>query len=214
MLKVAVIILAAGASRRFGVDDKLVADLDGEPLITRVVREVSQVDVAGVAVELRVVVREGSSGVLVALRGLTPETRPSIVINPRAAEGMGTSIAAGVASLSADTDAAVIVPGDMPFIGHALIEDLIAAFVVGGGATPTHPVLADGTRVGPVVWPRTLFAALRTLAGETGGRTLLERTPTLGVPIGDPTSLVDIDTPADFESVIETLGGLWAKAGK
>ena len=197
MTTIALIILAAGASRRFGTDNKLLAPIEGEPLIVRTIRRIGTASIPGVALELTVVVRDGD-GVARALAGIALR----LVINPRADEGMGTSIAAGIASLGPGVDAALIVPGDLPFISAALLEQLIKAFTADGGTRATHPLLVDGTRVGPVVWPKRLFGALMALEGEAGGRSLLNIEATVGVALAEAALLADIDTPADLERLV------------
>ena len=108
MAEVVAVLLAAGASTRFGTANKLVAEIDGRPLVRAVADAVLG---AGVA---EVVVVTGADAALIerALQGLPVR----FVHNARWQDGMGSSIAAGVAALCDTADAAFIVPGDMPLL--------------------------------------------------------------------------------------------------
>ena len=212
-MRIAIIILAAGSSRRFGPDNKLLAEIGGEPLIVRVARTLTAVRVAGAEIEVRAVIAEPvitepamaelKDPVATALAALPDDTRPLLVENPHTATGMASSIAAGIASLPPDAAAAMIIPGDMPLLTAPVVERLLAAFIVDGGTRPAHPLRPDGTQAGPVIWPRQWFAGLMALEGDNGGRTLLSDTLTLAVPL-DPAqlaALADIDTPDDLASL-------------
>lgn len=197
-MKIAVIILAAGQSRRFGEQNKLLAHFAGEPLVVGLVRRASAVRFTGVKVEIMVVVAGSTDPVAVALADCGLERLPLIVSNPHAADGMGSSIAAGIAALHATISAAVIVPGDMPLLSAAFIERLIAAFMADGRHRPAHPVSADGTQLSPVIWPRSMFDKLCALTGDTGGKSLLRALDPLRIMVGEPHELVDVDTPDDL----------------
>ena len=191
-MTIAAVILAAGASRRFGAANKLLADVGGEPLIARVVKRV-----AGTGCSRIVVVTAVRSGpIRAALDGL-PVT---LVANPAAARGMGTSIAAGIASLAPDVSAALIVPGDMPNVSTALIDALIAAFQGSGSGRIVHAAARDGTQRNPVLWPRTYFSDLARLDGDHGGKSLLaaHRSDTLAVTVARDDELIDVDTMDDL----------------
>lgn len=207
-MRIALIILAAGASRRFGPDNKLLADIGGEPMIAHVARVLAGVALPGAEFEVVAVTVAHDDPVAKVLEALPVAVGMRLIANPRAAEGMGTSIAAGVASLPPDVAGALIVPGDMPRLTGALMVQLLAAFLADGGARAVHPVRTDGTKVGPVVWPRARFRELMALEGEAGGRGLLDQGPTLGVALdaGGETVLADIDTPADLARLAGVVG--------
>ena len=200
-MSIEIIVLAAGRSRRFGEGNKLLALFEGEALIVRTVRRVFGVRVAGHDVGVRVVTdhADGTVGAAIGAAGLEPSVR--IVVNARAHEGMGTSVAAGIASLSGDIDAAVIVPGDMPFVSAEVIAALIHAFVADGAARPAYPVLADGTQINPVVWPRRTFAKLAALEGDKGGKGLLAGQSCCTIVLTDPIAAADIDTLEDLAAL-------------
>lgn len=204
-MRVEIVVLAAGRSRRFGEADKLLAPFDGEPLIVRTVRRVARVQMADHEAGVTVVVDDTNGSVAKALRtaGLDPPL--TIVVNERADDGMGTSIAAGIASLASITGAVVVVPGDMPFVSAGLIKALIAAFVADGGTRPAYPVLADGTQANPVIWPRAYFGKLAALTGDKGGKGLLATQSCCTIVLKDDQLASDVDTPDDL-AMLQTVG--------
>ena len=200
MERIAIVVLAAGASTRFGPENKLLATIDGEAMVVGVVRRMSAVQVMGAKTELYAVTAAGQDDVARRLLDLPQSARPQIVVNSNAAIGIGTSIAAGIAALCDEVQGAMIVPGDMPRLTTEIASWLIRAFVVNGCVLAVHPVLSEGVKVGPVVWPRSFFADLIALDGAHGGQALLDRPGVAGFALNaDDTSLLaDIDTQADL----------------
>ena len=190
--KVAAILLAAGASRRMGGRDKSMEPVDGEPLIRRMVRAALDSAAARVVVVLRAEDPRGA-----ALDGLNP-TR---VVNPRAEEGMGTSIAEGVRALGPEIDAALILPTDMPEIGAEEIDRLIAGFDPKAGREIVRATAADGRPGHPVVFGRRFFEPLAGLDGDRGAREILRDHPGFVAEIALPgeAALTDLDTERDWD---------------
>jgi molybdenum cofactor cytidylyltransferase len=191
MAEVAAVLLAAGASTRFGTANKLVAEINGRPLVRAVADAVLA---AGIA---EVVVVTGSEPGLVehALDGLSIR----FMHNADWQDGMGSSIATGVAALRHTADAAFIVPGDMPLLTVGLLRSLIAAFERHSGAPIVYPATPDGAQRNPVLWPSRLFSELRALSGPEGAKALLRPLLAESVAVAcDPAIFVDIDTPADL----------------
>jgi molybdenum cofactor cytidylyltransferase len=189
---IAGLLLASGASRRFG-SNKLVAPLDGRPVVRW-----SAEALAGAVDETWVVVPTISSEVRSALDGLPVRC----VENLAADEGMASSIRAGVAALPADADAVVITLGDQPLIDGDVIRRVVATW--GGSSAPRGAVVAsygDG-RGHPVLFGAALFPALLALEGDRGARELLaslgEAVATVDVPGDRP---VDVDTPEALASL-------------
>jgi molybdenum cofactor cytidylyltransferase len=186
----AAIVLAAGASRRFGADNKLLVDIGGQPMIARVI---AAIEAAGIA---DVVIVTGHEAQRVAAATAGQSRRH--VHNPRHDEGMGTSVAAGIAALGPETTGVLIAQGDMPDVDAALIRALVDRFAAGGADAIVHPLLPDGRQGNPVIWPRRLFAALAGLEGDKGGKRLIEAEGpnAIGVADGSAAAGIDIDTPA------------------
>jgi molybdenum cofactor cytidylyltransferase len=188
---VAAVLLAAGSARRMAGRDKLLEPVGGAPLLRTLVDRLgsSAID------EVVCVLRPDDPARSAALGG----TGARIVTNPRAAEGMGTSIAAGVAALGPAVDAAVILLGDMPEITGADVDRLVAAFDPEEGRAIVRAVSADGAGAGghPVLFGRRFFEALRGLEGDRGARAILAEHPefVVDVTLAGRAAETDLDTP-------------------
>ncbi|HEU4728095.1 MAG TPA: NTP transferase domain-containing protein, partial [Kofleriaceae bacterium] len=184
---IAAIVLAAGRASRMG-SNKLVAELDGEPIVRRTVRAV----LGSRARPVIVVTGHEAEAVRGALAGLDVRC----VHNPDYAEGMSTSLRVGLAAAGA-ASAALICLGDMPRLRAEHFDAVIDAFRAGD---PTEIIVptADRKRGNPVLWPRTYFAEIAALSGDVGARALIDRhaDQVRLVAIDDPAILVDVDTPA------------------
>jgi molybdenum cofactor cytidylyltransferase len=199
--RVGAVLLAAGASRRFGAADKLLAPLAGKPLVRWTAEAVSGSSLAPVVV----VTGPDPAPFAAALAGLTGLR---FVPNPDAERGMGTSIAAGIAALGAEgLDGAAVVPGDMPLLSTALIDALAAAFRAVNGGRIVYAAAADGAQRNPVLWPARHFADLARLDGAGGGKAILaaHAAEGLAVPNMPEWRLADIDTPADLDDAARRL---------
>jgi len=184
--RVAAIVLAAGQSSRMG-SNKLLAELSGEPMIRRTVAAMRQ------AADMTIVVTgRDADGIATALGGL-PVT---LVHNERYAEGLSTSLRAGIEALPPDTDAAVIALGDMPLVTAESVRRLIAAYSPAEHRSICVPV-HKGERGNPVLWGRQHFAALRDMSGDRGARVLFEALgeEIVEVAMPDDAVLRDADTP-------------------
>lgn len=188
MSGVAAIILAAGLGSRFGDAPKLLADLDGKPLV----RHVAEAALASLASPILVVVGHRREDVRAALAGFDV----AFVHNPAYADGLSTSLKAGFVALPPGSEGAVILLGDMPRVTPALIDGLIEAWRrrrPAGAAVPTH----SGRRGNPVLLARSLAPEIASLAGDGGAGPLLRaRRDVLEWPVDDPAILQDVDTAA------------------
>lgn len=189
---IAAVVLAAGASRRFG-GHKLLAPLRGAPLVRLVVEHVLARDVDRVLVVLG---RDGEA-VREALGGL----RVDFVLNPEYREGLGTSLRAGVAALPPDAEAAVIVLADQPLPSPAIVDGLVRAFRASGRPVVV-PVYA-GERGNPVLFGASLFGELLRVTGDQGARGVIasdpDRVEVVDFPFAPPP---DVDTPEDYERLL------------
>ncbi len=159
------IILASGASSRFGDQDKLLASLHGRPVIQYVLDGLQSLGLQQI-----VVVISPESRLPAALEA-TSFDNLTWVVNQRAAEGMGTSIVAGMAQLS-PCDAVFIVLGDMPFIGQTVYKSLSA--IMHGPSAPDIVVpVYNGHKGHPVLFSARCFGELVLLRGDRGGASLL-----------------------------------------
>jgi molybdenum cofactor cytidylyltransferase len=119
-----------------------------------------------------------------------------IVHNPDFAQGLGSSLKAGIVAVPADADGVIVCLGDMPQVDAALIDRLIAAFDPDRGALVVVPTF-EGRRGNPVLWSRRFFSDLMAIDGDVGARHLIVRygEAVVEVPVDGKAGLVDIDTP-------------------
>jgi molybdenum cofactor cytidylyltransferase len=193
MVNIGAVLLAGGASQRFGADNKLLANIGGKPLIRLVAEEI-------VHSGAEVVVVTGCDYLLIqkALEGLPLR----LAHNRSWPRGVGSSIAVGVMALGSQAQGAFIVPGDMPFLTSALLKDLIATFNESQGASIVYPATLAGEQRNPVLWPRRFFPLLASLSGSGGAKHLLatfidSQKP---LPVVDEGAFADIDFPADLDT--------------
>jgi molybdenum cofactor cytidylyltransferase len=192
--RIAAIVLAAGRSTRMGAANKLLAEIGGKPLV-RIAAEEALASRADPVIVVTGHQRERVEG---ALKGL----KVTFAHNPDFAQGLSTSLKAGIAKVPADADAAIVCLGDMPQVRAPLIDKLIAAFDPERGALVVVPSV-NGKRGNPVVWSRRFFPDLAGLDGDIGARHLIASYPeaVIEVPVTDPAVFVDVDTPDALDAV-------------
>ena len=192
--RVAAVVLAAGRSTRMGAINKLIAEIGGKPLV----RIAAEQALASRASPVIVVTGHQHEKVEAALDGLLVR----FVHNPDYADGLGTSLKAGIAAIPAEADGAVVCLGDMPQVDSALIDRLIAAFDPERGALVVVPSI-NGRRGNPVLWSRRFFPDLMAVQGDIGARHLIGAyaEAVAEVPVAGEAALTDIDTPESFSAV-------------
>lgn len=194
--RVAAVVLAAGASTRMGEPKPLVT-LGGRTMLATVLDAV-----AGSSVDETVVVLGAEAD---RVRRAVSMNGVQVVENPRFAEGMSSSLRAGVAALSPTTDAFFVVLADAPFVRSSTFDALQAARERTGAriALPTY----RGARGNPVLIDRSLADEVERITGDRGCRELRFRHPTevVEVPVDDPGVLVDVDTPEEAARVRQAL---------
>ncbi len=192
-MKTAGILLAAGNSSRLGQPKQLLT-IAGETLIRRAARVLLEGGCASVFVILGAFEEECRQ----ALSGLPVE----IVCNKKWREGMGTSVAIGIATLSAkipNADAAIISVCDQPYLDAGLIEALVSEGRSGGCSI----VASDyGENLGPpALFGATHFHELTGLQGETGARQLIQIYASSTARVSFPQGHVDIDGSGDLAAL-------------
>ena len=192
--RIAAVVLAAGRSTRMGGPNKLLAEIARRPLV----RIVAEEALASRADPVIVVAGHQRAEVEKALAGL----RVRIVHNPDFAEGLGTSLRAGIAAVPADSDAAIVCLGDMPRVDATLMNRLIAAFDPDRGALVVVPTF-EGKRGNPVLWSRRFFPDLMAIEGDVGARRLIGRysEAVAEVTVEGKAALIDVDTPEALSGV-------------
>lgn len=181
------IVLAAGASTRFGSAKQLVR-VAGRPLLNTAVALAA--DVAGTAVTVVLGARAAE------LAPLLTHSPASIVINREWREGMASSIRTGVARLPASCTAVLLMLVDQAAVTAEDLKRLV-------GAWRRQPDYIAAARYGmttgvPAIFPRSAFADLASLRGDVGARILLQRNPDRVVRVPMASAAIDIDTPEDL----------------
>ncbi|MBS0558407.1 MAG: nucleotidyltransferase family protein [Proteobacteria bacterium] len=193
--QVPIVLLAAGAGERFG-GIKQLAPIDGEPMLRRVARGVFPLDTP-----LIVVTGAHAPQVETALAGLP------VVIERHAgwADGMGSSLAAGIRRLIADfpgATGALLCLADQPLLDIELLRRMLVRHRAAAAAIlVTSQRNVDGP---PVLFPRDCFETLANWSGAHGARALLKR-EAHRVERFAASGMIDVDTPADLARVRETL---------
>lgn len=190
------VLLAAGAGRRFG-SNKLLHCLDnGQPMVVASARQLKAALPRAFAV-----VEDPDGEVAALLRGEGLD----IVVNPRAAGGMGTSIARGVAA-SPGASGWVIALADMPFIPVKVIRQVVDT--LWEGASVVAPVYRD-RRGHPVGFSARHAGALMRLAGDEGARGIIRdnRDALVLIEVDEAGVVMDIDTPDSGHSRVPRAAG-------
>jgi molybdenum cofactor cytidylyltransferase len=188
---VAAVILAAGRSTRMGGPNKMLAEINGKPLV----RIVAEQALASRASSVLVVTGHERAKVTHALDGLDVK----FVYNPDYADGLAGSVKAGIGAVPDSTDGAIICLGDMPLVDASLIDRLIEAFAPERGALIAI-LVAEGRRGNPVLWSRRLFNELMTLQGDIGARHLIaqHQEAVAEVAVTGKNAFLDVDTPGEL----------------
>jgi molybdenum cofactor cytidylyltransferase len=186
--RVGALVMAAGRSSRMGGANKLLTEVAGDTMAARALDAV----LASRARPIVVVLGHDAA----KLRAAIGDRAAIIVENPAYASGMASSLKAGLLALPVDIDGALICLADMPRVGPAVLDRLIAAFNPAEGRAICVPVW-EGKRGNPVLWAKRFFPEMASLAGDVGARHLIGQYAELvaEVPMPDDAILLDIDTP-------------------
>jgi molybdenum cofactor cytidylyltransferase len=181
------IVLAAGASSRFGSPKQLVR-VDGRPLMHTLVSRA--VEVAG---HSTLVVLGANAAELAPLLRHTPAT---IVINRDWSEGLASSIRAGVSRLPSVCTGVMLVLADQAAV---TAEDLRR--LAGTWRRQPHCIVAaqyGSTTGAPAIFPSSCFRDLMELRGDRGANALFRRNPDRVVRVPMESAALDIDTAEDL----------------
>jgi len=188
------IVLAAGTAKRMG-EQKLFLDIQGKVVLERVLSAALSSDLQ----EVVCVIRElGTSKQKVRIE----HRKLRWTVNEKAAEGQSTSVICGLQSLAPQSEAALFMVGDQPFLSPDLINGLIGLYRR-KPAPIVAPVFQGETR-NPVLFGRELFSELFLLAGDRGGKSLIDkfRSRAVFLPWEDESPFLDLDTWEDYERLM------------
>ncbi|MGI9488179.1 MAG: NTP transferase domain-containing protein [Geminicoccaceae bacterium] len=181
------LVLAAGRSTRMGQANKLLAEIEGLPMVVHAVDAM----IASRADPVIVVTGHEADAIRTALAG----RKVSFVHNPAYAEGLSTSLGAGLDALPANGAGVLVGLGDMPRIRSTDIDRLIAAFNPAEARAICVPTV-DGKRGNPVLFASEFLPAMREVEGDVGARHLIgaHNDRVCEVEMDDDAALIDVDT--------------------
>lgn len=182
-----VLVLAAGASTRFGSPKQLVR-VDGQPLLHRAVAAATAVAGHSVTVVL------GANAELIA--PLLKHTSGSVIINRHWEEGLASSLRLGISRLPGSADGVLVTLADQPSLTSTDLQRIASAW----RAQPEWMIAASyGGHTGvPAAFPRWSFPEFSQLRGDQGARAILARNADRCLRIPMPNAAIDIDRPEDL----------------
>lgn len=184
-MKVAAVILAAGASTRLGSAKQLVR-LAGKTLLDRAVDSARAAGCDPLLVVL------GAS--TEAIRNVCKLEGATVVLNDAWREGIASSIRTGISALPPDASAVLLMTCDQLQVSAEHLRNLVSATNLTHEATASE---YSGKRGVPACFPRSWFAGLLDLTGDTGAGALLAAAEAISLPGGE----LDLDSPEDLEQL-------------
>ena len=188
--RIAAVILAAGQSKRAG-QNKLMAEVDGEPLFMKAVHAA---------------VRSKASPVFVVtgyrheeLEEALEDLDVNIIYNPDFVSGIKTSIRLGVKSVPGFCSGVLLIPGDMPNITDSYLNKMIKAFGAGGKPQVLFSSL-KGVKKNPVLWSKELYDKADIVPEDSDIRTVFMDVAdySKNVEVKNPQELLDVTFPNDI----------------
>lgn len=188
-IPIAAIALAAGRSSRMGSVNKLLREIDGVPMVRRVVKALIQ----GGLDSVTVVTGFESDNV----RRCIEDLDVNIVHNPNHFEGMGSSISTGARSVNCSALSGILVClGDLPYLRPEIVANIVQAFLEDGAERIVLPM--HKSQYGhPVIFPARFRKQLESLTGDEGARRLFSEENTLAIEVEDSCVVHDLDTLDD-----------------
>ena len=192
MKNIAIIILAAGASTRFGSAKQLV-QIDGKSLLEIALSVASDVS-------SNIVVVLGANASLI--KNEIKNHHVFTIQNDNWEEGMSSSIRCGLSFLLKEksfVDAAIIMVCDQPYVTSSLIKKMIATYQE---SKKLIVASAYNNTIGtPVLFDKLFFSPLLLLKGKNGAKKIVEENMDSAVTVSFPLGNIDIDTKEDYENL-------------
>ena len=180
-VRTAAVLLAAGHSRRWGADDKLLAPWNGRPLVSYAATLLCRVPV-----DLRAaVVHDPQVGA---------QIDQATLLSPDGDDQAGSLRAAVAWAGQVGASRLLVLLGDMPFVTEGLAVTILDDCTDDTPSAARHP---DGRPGAPACFPESLFPALSSLHGDRGAGELLQDATCVSAPAAE---LVDVDVPQDLSA--------------
>jgi molybdenum cofactor cytidylyltransferase len=194
--KTAGIILAAGASTRFGRPKQLLR-LKDRCLIEWVLDAALNSELNRIVLVLGYAHQQ----ILQALGEKSQHSKLLVVINPQFKKGQSHSLRAGLLKVKNDFAAVMFLLGDQPMLNSATINVLLERFW--SAEKDVCVPFYRGKRKTPVIFGRRFYTRLMGIKGDRGARQLIDKNPdrVLTVELDNPLCFFDIDTQQDFENL-------------
>ena len=190
------VVLAAGAGARYAAaagarpaGGKLLAELDGRPLLARTIEAVRA---AGLAETVVVVGNDAP-----AIEAAIDWAGERLVRNPHPEAGLSSSLRVGFAALETGLEGAFVILGDQPLVDPAVLRALLAAETP-SGVDFIVPRYLGGGGGNPVLVLRSGFAAVAAATGDHGLGPILAAGGTRVATVELGGDNPDVDTPADL----------------
>ena len=186
------VLLAAGQSKRFGDKNKLLAVINGKPIINHILDTLFEIYDAS---ELIVILGHKHK----IIKNLILNKDIKILENINYKKGIGTSIALGTSNLDTEIDGVMIIPADMPYINSKDLINLEKKFIELNCVKVVMP--EHNSRIGnPVILPRNYFNTLKSLKDDFGARSLIRKKDIITVKAEFGT-IFDIDTEEELAQI-------------
>tara|TARA_B100000575_G_scaffold144169_1_gene115143 strand:- start:271 stop:882 length:612 start_codon:yes stop_codon:yes gene_type:complete len=187
------LFLAAGASTRMLGRDKLLKEIDGVPLLKRILDEALKLNFPVFAT---VPTNDTKRKLIIS------KTNAVLIEVEDADLGMGHSIATGLTEITKKFNfhSLAICPSDLPGLSADPLRKLITYFFKNPELI-CRPVKLGKSKFGhPVIFPQKYFEELKLIKGDRGGRNIIDRyEKTLNRFVtSDASYFIDLDTPEDF----------------
>ena len=183
-----ILVLAAGASSRMQGSDKLLEEIDGQPLLRRSLERAM-----ATGAEVFVTLPPAPHPRREVLNDLSIK----VVDVPDAKEGISASLRRGVAELSPDAQHAMILLADLPDLDSGMLDTMIAAVTENPNHLAWRGTTSDGQSGHPVILARSLLDQVGRLKGDAGFAPLLKGLTKALCPVALPgnAACTDLDTP-------------------
>ncbi len=182
-----------------GTPKALLLDADGRAFVARIVRTFAS---AGIT-EIIIVTGSQHDAIEAAITADRPPVTPRLVRNPDPARGQLSSLWTGLDAVDRNAGGVLMTLVDVPMLRASTIRAVVDAWHE-RHAPIVRPAMGD--RHGhPVLFDRGTFDELRRAPLSEGAKAVVRAYADriVNVPVDDPGSLVDVDTPSDYQGVMK-----------